>query len=151
MLGGILAKIATFTAGKSVYIWAGVGLLAFIGGMYVRIQYLEYDRDKLDVTVAAQMLDIELARQANTVNTVAIGELVSKLNKCRQENRILEQNSQQAVTDFQKTLKNIKKGVSDETQKVRQALQNETCAMVAVPSDVERVLRAGANSPSGDS
>ena len=144
-MGAILAKLAAFTAGRAAWIWTGVGILAIVGGMYARIQYLEYERDKLDVVVAGQLLDIQLARQANTVNTVAITELVGKLNECREKNRVLEQNSQQAVTSFRKKVEEIQQKVDRETLRVRQALQNETCAMVAVPGDVVEALESGSD------
>lgn len=147
----LLAKLTTLVAGKGAILWTTLGVLALVGAMYMRISWLGSEIEELEGIVEAQKVDMVVARQTNQVNTIAIHELVAKLDRCESENKILEENSQQAVANFQETLKKIRGQVQDETQRVRQALQNQTCAMVAVPSDVERVLRAGAADQSGDS
>lgn len=147
----LLAKLTTLVAGKGAILWTTLGVLALVGAMYMRISWLGSEIEELEGIVEAQKVDMVVARQTNQVNTIAIHELVAKLDRCESENKILEENSQQAVANFQETLKKIRGQVQDETQRVRQALQNQTCAMVAVPSDVERVLRAGAAGQSGDS
>lgn len=143
-MGSLWARLATYAVGKGAILYVWIGVAALIGAMYLRIAYLGNDRDKIGMQMEAQRVDLAIAHQTNTVNTVAIHELVSKLRLCGEKNLILEKNSQQAITTYRKALEKIRGQARDETQRVQQALQNETCAMVTIPSDVERVLRTGA-------
>lgn len=140
----MFTKLLGFFIGRSVVTYAIAGVIALILAMSLRITYLTSDRDDLEVELASTEVVLQLARATNVNNVINTKALANKLEMCYIDNMVLQMNSQQAVEDFNKSLDIIKEGVEEETLRVRQALQNETCAMVAIPSEAEDVLRASA-------
>jgi ribosomal protein L16 Arg81 hydroxylase len=131
--------------------FAGIAIMAVVGSMWLRIAYLKADRATLTAEVAVLESNMLVARQTNSINVVAIGDLIAKLEDCVGTNRLLEESSRQALENYKRQVEIIREGVRKDLDEVRVALQNETCAMVAIPSDVERVLRNGAARANGDS
>ena len=145
----MLGTITAFIKGSPILFYSGLAILALIGTMYLRISYLTHDRDNLIGHLAVATANLELCRQVNTQNIVNVGILADKLNTCIMRNVVAEDKAKQAAIDHIKSLQELNVLMDQEKKKMREALQNETCAMVAIPSDVERVLRDGAARANG--
>ena len=126
------------------------GIIALIVGGWLRIQYLEYTRDLAVARLQVIELSLIRAEQINDVNVMAVKELASKLATCALDNKVLEENSQQALITLKEDLRDVQDRVARDSQIVQEALKDEECTNIAIPSDAERVLRNGAANANRD-
>lgn len=126
------------------------GIIALIIGGWLRIQYLESTRDLAVARFKVIELSLIQAEQINDVNVMAVKELASKLAECALNNKVLEENSQQALITLREDLREVQNRVARDSQVVQEALKDEECTNIAIPSDAERVLRNGAANANRD-
>ena len=151
MFGAYWLIAKTFLSKNLVVLALVGGVVVVIGSMWLRIGHLKDDKAELRVELLDAQAMLQYAAEVNTSNKEAFDMVLDNLELCIATNKALEESSQQAAAKFAEDLKVIRGKVRDETLRVRKALQNETCAIVAVPDDVGRVLRNGAARASGDS
>jgi len=123
------------------FLLVGAAVLAVILGMWGRISYLEGSREKVIVELEQSRSALIVAHSVNANNVANAGMLLAKLNSCVAINKLNKDNAVLAVEGYNKSLREIRDNVAKESQRVKEVLQNETCAMVNLPSDVESVLR----------
>jgi methyl-accepting chemotaxis protein len=111
------------------------GLLVVILGLGLNTCRLNDKVEGLQVTVA-------LAGVINKDNVENVEDLAKRLTECEGKNALLERDSQQAVTKLREELNKTREKVRNATKQVQHSV--DECADIAIPSDIERVLREGA-------
>ena len=131
--------------GTKIYIYAGI--LAVLTLLGLRIAYLQKSRDiaVLELNMVQYQVDT-----INKSNTDTLNRLQKALSECARVNKQLQDKALRTVAIYQKDLDIIRKRTSKDAHKAQEALQDEICATITIPSDVERVLRNRAASINGD-
>jgi len=119
----------------SLRLYILIGLIAVILGLGLNTCRLNDKVESLQVTVA-------LAGVINKDNVANVEDLAKRLTECEGKNALLERDSQQAVTKLREELNKTREKVRNATKTIE--LTPDACADIAIPSDVERVLREGA-------
>ena len=146
----MIKGVRAFLGSNMPLVYAAGAVITVIIGMWLRIQYLEADRDIAIGKLEVANISLVVAKQTNAGNTKNIKTLAEQLTSCRLLNTIYVKNSKQALADLNKDLQKSREEIALEAKKVQEALKNEDCANTVVPNDVERVLRNGAASANGD-
>lgn len=128
-----------------------IGLGAVIG-----VQHLQKAHLHREITgLTQQIVDIkaESALKSSIIGSqhVTITHAAASLAECNAINNKLQADAASAVKILQIEVEQIRDKADIELRKVKEALQHETCAIVAVPDDVSSVLRAGVARAKGDS
>jgi len=139
-----MAILAILASINKKWLIAG-GFAIVIGLMGLRISWLNHKIEKLEGSAIKARAELSIAKDINKLNFAETLELQERLKECSIANRKLEADGEKAVTKLNKELENAQEDTKEALDSIKQALEGEECADVAVPSDVERQLRKAAS------
>ena len=131
----------TFLRGFSPVTYLCGVLLVVCIGLTVKIKYLEHNRDKWRDRAETATLAVDTIADINVGNLQITRDISRQLDLCVLNNQALEQRGKDAVKDLEGKLVDSNIRIEEEKNRVREALKDEDCSIVPIPSDLERMFR----------
>ena len=147
----MLAWILKIIGGKYA-IYAGIAAIALVvSGTYLRISYLKKELGQTRIELANSKATSQVYYNANQINYANVQDLSKKLEMCQIDNMVIEAEGRQATKEFKDALIVIEGKVHNDVDRMREILQDKTCASAAIPRSANRLLHDAAGSANGDS
>ena len=131
--------------------WLLIALGTMIAGLLGANKWQSGKIDRLNLEKAETKVELLQAREVNRLNKLSVKELQRLLEECAAIRKQEEDKARQAVAKLREERRNALEQTREDVDKAKKALSGEACADVAIPSDVERVLRKAAARANGDS
>ena len=150
-LVGLVTRGIGFAGGKNLIIVGVTALFLVLTAGWTRINYLNGKVAGLEDDIAVLTDTVDVYYNANQINYANVKDLAKKLEMCQIDNMVIAAEGRDAVAGYNKVLEGMKRTVTNEMHRVRQLLENETCASVSIPSGARKLLSNAATSANGAS